>query len=167
MLKRTFIRFLSLLLISAVTTACGFKLAGLSSLPEPLTALSLVTKNFSGEQRDLLEKSLKRAGADVSRELLDTRALLSVSLSRSQDRILASSASNGRTVVRLSNKLIYSLKSVDGSVLVDRKTLRQQKDIELNSDNLHSSAVEKANVTGALEKALIDKLVLQLKRVKI
>jgi outer membrane lipopolysaccharide assembly protein LptE/RlpB len=81
------------------------------------------------------------------------------------DRRLVSTASSGRTVERLSRSLDFILKSTTGEVIAPAKTLLQQKDAELDDNNLLSSNREKANVIKDLEQALFKQLINQLRRI--
>ncbi len=145
--------------------ACGFRLAGTAELPAELSSIHLVTKNFSDQQQDELQGRLTSAGASVVNQATADAVLLAVTYNVFPDRRLISAGSSGRFVERLTRSLDFSLKSPDGEVIVPSKTLRQQKDIELDDDNLLASKREKANVIKDLEQTLFKQLINQLQRI--
>jgi outer membrane lipopolysaccharide assembly protein LptE/RlpB len=61
--------------------------------------------------------------------------------------------------------LDFSLKSPAGEVIAPVKTLRQQKNIELDENNLLASNREKENVIKDLEQSLFKQLINQLQRI--
>lgn len=70
-----------------------------------------------------------------------------------------------KTVDRLARGLDFNVKSATGEVLLETKTLLQQKDIVLDDDNLLASTREKKTVIEDLETALFNQLVQQLTRI--
>lgn len=160
-------RLLTLFLLGLAISGCGFRLAGVTSLPPELNQIYLLTSDFSDPQRDLLQRQLERAGAEVSSQADSQAVRLSVSLKTVPDRRLVTGASNGRIIERLERSLQFSLKGADGKLLAPAKTLTQQKDIVLDDDNLLSSGVERRNVIEDLELSLYNQLIHQLKRIKI
>ena len=156
-------RSLAGLLIAIGLLGCGFKLAGTSQLPESLDKLHLVTSDFSDKQRDSLSEVLQRAGVTLTMAK-EARATLSVKLVSLPQRTVVSSASSGKTIVRLARQLDFSLKPSDDSPSV-RKTLVKQKNFELDEDNLLSSSQQKREVIEDLERALFNQLIFQLQRI--
>ena len=159
------LRLLVFVFIGLTTSACGFKLAGTTSLPPQLGQIYLVASDFSERQRKALSQRLRQAGAQVSSQPAAQAVQLDVRLKVLPDSRLVTSASNGKTVERLSRSLDFGLKGADGNPLAPAKTLTQQKDIVLDDDNLLSSAVEKRSVIEELEAALFNQLIFQLKRI--
>ena len=165
-MKQSINQRLAIMLLSLSLFGCGFKLAGdTTSLPESLGSIYLVTNNFSDRQRVNLLNTFDHAGAEIVSQPGDGSVTLSVSINTVPDRILVVSANSGRTVVRIARQLGFNLKSASGEVLVEQKTLVQQRDIELNSDTLLSSKSEKASVAEDLEKALFNLMIHQLNRI--
>lgn len=158
-------RLLLIVFIGLATSACGFKLAGTTSLSPQLSQIYLVTSDFSERQRKALSQRLGQAGVQVSSQSAPQAAQLNVRLKVLPESRLVTSASNGKIIERLSRSLDFSLKGSDGNPLAPAKTLTQQKDIVLDDDNLLSSAVEKRNVIEDLEAALFNQLIRQLKRI--
>ncbi|MDC1287128.1 hypothetical protein N8198_04520 [Gammaproteobacteria bacterium] len=153
---------LLVLLVSFCLSSCGFRLAGSAELPPPLTSIYLVTSDFSDPQRTRLRRSLGDAGARLVEQQDSQSVQLNVRLKVEPDRILATSASTGTTVKRISRGLSFYVKEADGKILLQSQTLRQQKDVSLDDDNLLSSEREKETVTQDLEQALFDQLIRQL-----
>ena len=145
--------------------ACGVKLAGTADLPAELSTIHLVTKNFSDQQQDELRGRLTRAGASVVDQATADAVLLAVTFNIIPDRRLISAGSSGRFVERVARSLDFSLKSPTGEVIVPAKTLLQQRDTELDDDNLLASNREKASVIKDLEQALFKQLINQLQRI--
>ena len=153
------------LLVSFCLSACGYKLAGTAELPPQLESIYLVTSDFSDAQRKLLQRSLSNAGAVLVEQLDSQSVQLNVSFKTLPDRDLATGASSGAIVKRISRSLSFNVKAADGEILLPAQTLRQQKDVSLDDDNLLSSDREKEKVTRDLEQALFDQLIRQLTRI--
>lgn len=161
--SRFLTRFLPGLLIVVGLFGCGFKLAGTSQLPESLNSLHLITKNFSDQQRDDLGSVLKRAGVTLTASG-EGKATLSVNLKELPQRTVVSSASTGKTIVRLARQLDFSLRPSDDTQTVRSKSLVQQKNFELDDDNLLSSSRQKTDVIKDLELSLYNQLIFQMQR---
>ena len=146
-------------------SGCGFRLAGSTDLPPQLASIYLVTSGFSETQRKALSQRLRAAGASLVEQPDAPAAHLSVNLQVLPDRQLVSSGSSGALVKRISRALDFNLKSADGKLLAPAQTLRQQRDISLNDDNLLSSERERENAIEGLEQALYQQLIRQLTRI--
>ena len=153
------------LLLCAVLSACGFRLAGTADLPPQLQSIHLVTANFDPTQARALRRSLSTAGAQLVDAEDAGAARLRVTLQALPDRQLATSASSGAIVQRISRALSFTIEAADGSPLAPPQTLRQQKDVNLDDDNLLSSNREKENAILELEQALYQQLVRRLTRI--
>lgn len=157
---------LSILLLAGLgLTACGFKLAGTADLPQNLSAIYLSAKDLSKPQQEELRRQLSRAGAEFVNRDAEGAVILKVSLEAPGDFRLATSASNGKAIERLTRRLEYSLKSTDGSLIAPAKTLQREKDFELDDDSLLSSDQDKKRVVRDLEKSLFDQMIRQLIRI--
>jgi LPS-assembly lipoprotein len=155
-------RSLLILMFCVTLSACGFRLAGTADLPEQLSQLHLVTNGFDDSQRRALQRSLTRAGAELVEQADAPAVKLSVNLKKLPDRQMATSASTGASVRRITRKLDFNLKSADGKTLQPMRSLSQQKDVTLDDDNLLSSDREKETVIRELEQDLFDQLIRQL-----
>ena len=153
------------LLLSLFLSACGFRLAGTTELPPQLASIHLVTDNFSAIQARELRRSLTTAGATLVDATNPEALRLRVSLRAEPDRQLVSSASSGAIVERISRSLTFDVKTADGELVSAGQTLRQQKDVNLDDDNLLSSNREKQAAILELEKSLYQQLVRQLTRI--
>ena len=153
---------LLVLLVCFSLSACGFRLAGTTELPPQLASIYLVTSDFSDSQRKLLQRSLSGAGASLVEQPDSQSVQLNVSLTTFPDRQMATSAISGEIVKRISRSLSFNVKAADGEVLLEAKTVRQQKDVNLNNDNLLSSDRELEAVTRDLEQTLFEQLIRQL-----
>jgi len=165
MLNYRGLRQLMVIVISIGLFACGFRLAGTAELPEELSTIHLVTRNLNKQQQDEIRGRLTRSGATVVDQATTDAVLLSVSFKVLPDLRLASGGSSGKTVDRVSRSLNFSLKSPDGKVIAPVKTLLQQKNIELDENQLLASNREKKNVIKDLEQALFKQLINQLQRI--
>ncbi len=154
-----------LVLILGITlgqSACGFRLAGTADLPEQVASIYLVDNGFSEPQRRVLRRRLTQAGATLA-ETADTDSVkLNVSLKVLPDRRMATSASTGTLVTRITRQLDYTVTAAGGEPLVPLTTLTQQKDVSLDDDRLLSSDREKESAIQDLEMALYDQLIRQL-----
>ena len=153
--------------LSIALTACGFRLAGTSDLPDELTTIQLQSKNLDEYQLDEVTGRLTRAGATVVEEATEDSVLLLLNFKQVADRKLVSGGSGGKNIVRVERLLSFSLKAADGSIIAPAKTLRQRKDIELDDDRLLASNREKENVSKDLEQALFKQLINQLQRINV
>jgi len=61
--------------------------------------------------------------------------------------------------------LTFSVKAADGQIIAATQTLRQQKDVSLDDDNLLSSDRERETVVRDLEQALFGQLIRQLTQI--
>jgi LPS-assembly lipoprotein len=165
MLSYRGLRQLIIIVVSIGLVACGFRLAGTADLPEELSTIHLVSRNLSKQQQDEIIGRLTRAGATVVNEPTADAVVLTVSFKVLPDRRLASGGSSGKIVDRVTRSLDFSLKSPAGEVIAPVKTLRQQKNIELDENNLLASNREKENVIKDLEQSLFKQLINQLQRI--
>ncbi len=157
-------RLLLVFALVLLLCACGFKLAGTGNLPQSLNSIYLVTRDFDESQVRVLRERLERAGAAVSLQPLDGAVRLNVTLKALPDRRLATGASTGKKVNRITRRLDFSLRDGEGQELAPPKSLSQQKDIVLDDDNLLSSGQERDGVVADLEQALYNLLIHQLRR---
>ena len=158
-------RFLVVLVVTIGLTACGFRLAGTSKLPQNLSTMVLVAGNLDQQQQDSLRRQLTRAGAELKNQDDPEAVRLKISLKALPDRRVVSSARSGKSVERLTRGLDFSLSSAAGEVLVPTRTLTQQNDIVLDDNNLLASDRERASVLEDLEQALFEQLIRQLNRI--
>jgi LPS-assembly lipoprotein len=159
------IRQLIVIVFSIGLAACGFQLAGTAYLPQQLSTIYLVSNNLSEQQQDEIRGRLTRAGATVVDQASADAVLLTVSFQVIPDRRLVSTGSSGKTVERVARSLAFSLKSPTGEFIAPVKTLLQQKDIELDDNNLLASNREKESVIKDLEQGLFKQLINQLQRI--
>ncbi len=153
------------LLLTLALAGCGFRLAGSYDLPPELSRIQLVTEDFSRQQRELLGNRLRNAGAEVREQPWEGAVRLRVRISAAPDRRVATSASTGKTVDRLTRRLDYSVTGADGQALAETRSITRQKDIARDDDNLLSSDQERRDVIRDLEQALFDGLLQQLRRI--
>ena len=112
---------------------------------------------------------LQKAGASLqTADLLATdgpeQVRLKISFSSLKSRQLVDAAGSGKIIVRLSRQLIYSLARVSGKLPVDKGTLEQRRDIELDEDNLLDSDERIRRAEESIDRALINQLIFSLKR---
>lgn len=143
-------------------SACGFRLAGTADLPEQLASIYLSDNGFSQSQRRSLERRLVYAGATLLGPTDSDAVKLNVTLKTVPDQRMATSASTGKIVTRVTRQLDFSVKSSDGVTLVPLTTLTQRRDASLDDDNLLSSDREKETVIKDLENSLYDQLIRRL-----
>ena len=152
------------LLSALFLSACGFRLAGTALLPPQLATIYLQVENFDERQRRELRRTLEAAGARLVPQADAQAARLSVALKVSEDRQLATSASSGDSVRRVSRGLDYYVKDAAGEFIWSPRSLRQQRDITFDDNNLLASNREQETAVRELEQALYDQLVRQLSR---
>lgn len=163
------LRWYLLTSLVVVLSACGFQLRGQSSLPPELESIQLIAENLNARQRALLEQKLRQAGASVQgpdRSATDRPELvrLRISFSSLNSRTIVNAAISGKKIVRLSRQLIYSLDRNNGDLAVEKGTLEQQQDIELDDNNLLDSEERISRAEESLDRDLIEQLIFSLKR---
>ena len=156
---------LAMLCASLWLGGCGYRLAGTDSLPESRAEFRLVTQNFSVAGDSALRSRLKQAGAKLVVDPAASVAELEVSWLAPADIGLVSSASNGKTVQRISRGIRFSLRDAAGQELITNQTLTQQTDILLDDDNLLASDQERAEIAVDLQRVLFNQLIRQLNRI--
>ena len=147
--------------------ACGFYLAGSSSLPAQLVSIQLISDNLDSRQRALLSRQLIQAGADLESDWTEGSVSLSVSIESLPERNLVDTAGSGKAIIRLSRQLSYSMTTATGEQLEGQKTILRQMDVEFDSDNLAGLEYEKQSTRVLLDQALIGQLIFQLKHFQI
>ena len=154
--------FLVVLAGALCLPACGFRLAGTAELPPSLASIFLELDNFDERQRAALSRTLESAGATLAPRADEQAARLRVALKPAPDRQLATSASSGEVVRRVSRALDFSVRDAGGNFIVAPRTLNQQRDIVLDEDNLLASNRERDTVASELEQALYEQMLRQL-----
>ncbi|MHC4222131.1 MAG: LPS-assembly lipoprotein LptE [Planctomycetota bacterium] len=147
--------------------ACGFYLAGGSSLPPQLVSIQLVSDNLDSRQRALLSQQLTQAGADLKSEQAAGSVRLSVSIENLPERNLVDTARSGKAIIRLSRQLSYSMMTATGEQLEGQKTILRQMDVEFDSNDLAGLEYEKESARVLLDQALVGQLIFQLKHFQI
>ena len=163
--KVTAFRVLVVFVVTIGLAACGFRLAGTSSLPQNLSSMILATSNLDQRQQDALRRQLTRAGAELKSQDDPEAVRLNITFNALPDRRLVTSARDGKSVERLTRSLDFSLSSAGGEVLVPTRTLTKQNDIVLDENNLLASSRERDSVLVDLEQALFEQLIRQLNRI--
>ena len=163
------LRWFLLASLLVVLSACGFHLRGQSSLPPELESIQLIAENLSPRQRVLLKRKLKQAGASLHPADLPTsdspeQVRLKIWFGALKSRNLVNAAGSGKTIVRLSRQLFYSLSGTSSKLSVEKATLERQLDIELDEDNLLDSSERIRRTEELLDRALIEQLIFSLKR---
>lgn len=144
--------------------ACGFHLRGQSSLPPEFQSIQLLGENLSAKQRSLLEQKLRQAGASLQASDRPEQVRLKVSFSSLNSRLLVNSADSGKSIVRLSRQLIYSLIKSSSEQAAEKGVLEQRLDIELGENNLLDSDRRIRRAEESIDRALVDQLIFSLKQ---
>ena len=144
--------------------ACGFHLRGQSSLPPEFQSIQLLGENLSAKQRSLLEQKLRQAGASLQAGDRPEQVRLKVSFSSLNSRLLANSVGSGKSIVRLSRQLIYSLIKSSSEQAAEKGVLEQRLDIELGENNLLDSDQRIRRAEESIDRALVDQLIFSLKQ---
>ncbi len=154
-----------LLALGLGLTGCGFRLAGRSEFSATLGVIRLDTEGFSRNERSTLVARLERAGSQVVDIARDDALRLRVRLFRVDDRRLVTGGRNGLNVVRLERGLTFSLRDANAEFLVGDTTLVQQKDFQIDDDNLLASTEDRENALSNLQIDLFDQLIRRLARI--
>ncbi len=149
-------------LLGSNLAACGFYLAGSSSLPSQLASIQIVAEDLNAGQKALLKQRLKQAGAVLTDNQDNGAVRLEVAINVLPDRRLADTAGSGKVITRLLRQLDYSLTSATGESMVDQKTILRQLVVESDSDNIVGFEYEKRSAADLLDQELIGQLVFQL-----
>ena len=158
------LRFLLLVGLMIYLPACGFHLRGQSSLPAEFESIQLLAEDLDARQRALLKQKLQHAGAGFQANDSQGQVSLTVSFGTLKLRNLADAAGSGKTIVRLSRELIYSLEKTSDEWPVESSALVQQLDIELDDNNLLDSDERIRQAGELLDRTLIEQLIFKLQR---
>lgn len=156
-------RSILIVLLLANLGACGFYLAGGSSLPPQLASIQLLSDNLDSSQRVLLNQQLIQAGANLKDDQSAGVVRLSVAIKDLPERKLADTAGSGKTIIRLFRQLSYSMTTATGGQLGEQKAILRQLDIELDSNDLAGLEYERQSAGVLLDQALIGQMIFQLK----
>ena len=143
-------------------TACGFHLAGNSSISSRLNSIQLITDDLDVHQISDLSRQLTQAGASLVDNPVGDTVRLAVTIKNLPERNLVDSAGSGKTIIRLFRQLSYNLESAAGEIMVEQSTILRQKDIELDSDDLARLDNEKQIAEALLDEELLGQLIFQL-----
>ena len=152
---------LAVFLVSNLT-ACGFHLAGNSSIPPRLNSIQLIADDLDSQQISDLSRQLTQAGASLVDNQLEDAVRLAVEIKSLPERNLVDTAGSGKTIIRLSRRLSYNLESTAGEIMVEQSTILRQKDIELDSNNLAGLDYERQIAEALPDKELLGQLIFQL-----
>ncbi len=153
---------LSVLLVANLA-ACGFYLAGSSSLPPQLASIKLLSDNLNSSQKAFLNQRLIQAGANLKDNQSAGFVNLSVTIMILPERKLTGTARSGKTIIRLFRQLGYSMTTAAGEQLGEQKTILRHLDIEFDSNDVVGLDYEKQSAGVLLDQALIVQLIIQLK----
>jgi len=144
-------------------TGCGFHLKGEANLALSLKQLALIK---SGDKvfDDELMRQLKSAGVKLIEG--DNITTLSVRLNVPAEINIAESSATSLSIQQLQVSVDYSLKMASGQWYIQNQTLSQNKEFELDSNQLLSKNKEKQQLYQQMKKNLVTILLYQLKRVQ-
>jgi LPS-assembly lipoprotein len=157
-------QFIAILTLVGFMTACGFQLRGVSNLPLALTQLRLFDDGLNADQIRRLSNMLVKAGAKLQKSDVNDPVQLKVAIISLSERTLASNADSDKIIVQISTRLSYSVKKPADVAPLQIKVIERQINIEQDSNNLLGTGSEKETAERALEQALFNQLIFQLKR---
>lgn len=157
-------RLVALVVFVGLVSACGFHLRGSTNLPDELTQLRLIDDGLESNQLAQLSDMLVQAGANLQHSDASNPVELRVAISSLPERNLADGAGTGKTIVRLSKQLRYSLRKVGETIPLKNNVIQREVDLEQDSNNLLGTGSEKESAEEALEQTLFSQLIFQLKR---
>ena len=155
-------RSIVITLLVASLTACGFHLRGSTSLPPPLISMQLLAEDLDSRQKTELERQLIQAGASLKDAQAGVAIHLTVAIKGLPDRSVVNAAGQGKSIIRISRQLSYSLSAAAGELLVDQTTILRQLDISFDGNELAAIEYEKQSAGVMLDRELIGELILQL-----
>ena len=155
-------RSIVITLLVASLTACGFHLRGSTSLPPTLISMQLLAEDLDSRQKTELERQLIKAGASLKDAQAGVAVHLTVAIKGLPDRSVVNAAGQGKSIIRISRQLSYSLSAAAGELLVDQTTILRQLDISFDGNELAAIEYEKQSAGVMLDRELIGELILQL-----
>ena len=157
------VRYLSIVVLVGLISACGFQLRGASVLPDELQQIQLMGGKLTINQTSQLSELLAKSGASLQDSNLNNPMQLSVTLISLPERNLADAGGTGQTIVRISKQLSYSVKKPEDKTTRRTRLIERQTDIAQDSNNLLGTRSEKQSAEEALERTLFNQLIYQLK----
>ena len=157
-------RFLSIVALVGLISACGFQLRGASALPDDLKQIQLIDDNLTINQKSQLSVLLEKAGAKLYDSSFNSSVQLRVTVSSLPERNLADAGGTGQTIVRIAKQLRYSVRKQKNTIPLQTRIIERQIDIAQDSNNLLGTGSEKQSAEKALERTLFNQLIYQLKR---
>ncbi len=121
------VRFLLLLLVCLLVTACGFHLRGETVLPEWLKTAYVESDVRYSEVADELRRALRTAGASVVERPEQASAVIRIEGEQSKRRILSVGSDGRPREYELNYLLSYGVYESAGKVLLPSRTTSQAK----------------------------------------
>ncbi|MEO1962146.1 MAG: LPS assembly lipoprotein LptE [Cycloclasticus sp.] len=138
-----------LCLLTAVLTACGFKLRGSFQLPEALQKIYVV-----GSQGDLVNdlNDMLAFSAEVVSNRTDADAILTINKEESENRTLSVDSRGKVRESEMSFSVLYSLALANGDVLLDKEALLLVRDFINDENNIIGRTNESAVIARDLKR---------------
>ena len=158
------VKFILIVVLVGLISACGFHLRGVSELPDELKQVRLIDDKLTVNQRNQLSEMLVKAGARLQGGNLNDPIRLSVTVTSLPERNLADAGGSGQTIVRIAKQLRYTVTKPQDTITPQTGLIERQVDIAQDSNNLLGTGAEKQSAEEALERTLFNQLINQLKR---
>ena len=124
--------------------------------------MQLLAEDLDSRQKTELERQLIKAGASLKDAQAGVAVHLTVAIKGLPDRSVVNAAGQGKSIIRISRQLSYSLSAAAGELLVDQTTILRQLDISFDGNELAAIEYEKQSAGVMLDRELIGELILQL-----
>jgi len=160
------VRIVSFLVLVAVVclslSGCGWRLRGSQTFAVTLPPMQLQFQQGSADLKRELAQTLEDSGV----ELRTDAGLILVIHRENQGRRVLSVDSNGKvSEYELQYELLFSLRQVDGEILIDNEHISQQRDYQFNDSAVLAKSEEERQLFAFMRSTSIQSLLRQLQTV--
>ena len=150
LLKQNLLWLMTLFMLSAMLSACGFHLRGAFQLPDEMSSVYLSAKNRNSELLQDLQRTLKTNGSVVVDDATKATASLKIISEKQSQRVISVDSHGRASEYELKFEVMYSLTTVSAS---EQTSIRiKDRKLSLIRDYLYDST---AVLGSSREKAVL------------
>ena len=158
-------RWLSLIALVLLLTACGWHLRGVATLPPELATLSVqgeTTPSF----KIALEQLLKLNGVKLAANGDETAAALQLAQQGVQTQVRSRTGDGSLNELLLTRSVTITVRDSAGKVMLEPTTLSLQRDVTYDSSDVLGRAREEETVASEMDRELANLVVQRLQSAK-
>lgn len=158
---------LTILLLTLLLSACGFKLRGFSDIPVWLNNVAIVIQNAHHDLRPMLKEPLQSYGIHVTEQPIKAHFLLILEKDVEQQTITNISASTTPRQYQLTYLLQYSLlNKKTGVPLISSRTVSVSRQLTVNNDRILGSDSESTIIMTEMRRDAVMQIIGRLSRLQ-